>query len=137
MGRSRQGDAFIEDHLTELEAMRAWVDARTHSELTIEVSNITTTSVEVEVQGTFAPGAKPRRVLTRMAARLTTHHALDFRKSAFGADVDNSLLLTLARGTPGLQTLDTATFLPAASFAFIVSEPRGSRHRADRGRGGG
>jgi len=107
----RNGGAFS---VAELGAMKAWLEERVRSYMTIDVENVTLTSVEVEAQITLEPGYRLRAVLTSVADRVVTHPALDFRKAEFGSDVDNSLLLALVRDTPGVRSVDTASFLPAA-----------------------
>lgn len=109
---------------TRLAAIKAWIEQRVRSNLLAEVVNGTFTSVEVYAQVGLEPNTSLRTVWKAAAERLVAQ-ALDFRKRAFGQDVDEALLLSLVRQTPGVASLVTETFTPSADVAVgAYSLPR-------------
>lgn len=99
----------------ELAAMTTYLEARTRSFQSFTFANVTLTSVEVEARITVSPGYTLTGVWKDAASRLATY--LDFRTWPFGTDVDEAALLALVRNTPGVASLETGTFLPAADVS--------------------
>lgn len=106
----RNGGTFT---AAQLAALVAYAEDRVRSHLTVEVSAVTLTSVEVEARITLEPGATLEGCWQAASSRLATY--LDFRRWAFGGAVDNADLLSLVNTTPGVATLDTGSFLPSSS----------------------
>jgi uncharacterized phage protein gp47/JayE len=111
----RNGGPFSTANLT---ALDTYAGQRVRSYLTVECSNVTLTSVEVEAQITLDPDVTLEDVWKEAANRLASF--LDHRKWAWGEDVDEADLLTIVNGTPGVATLVTATFLPASDVTVAV-----------------
>lgn len=105
----RNGGTFTS---AELLAMETYANARVRSYMTVDLDNITLTSVQVSAQITLDPDATLEAVYRTAADRLAQY--LDFRKWQFGAPVDEAALLSIVRQTPGVASLVTSTFLPAA-----------------------
>jgi uncharacterized phage protein gp47/JayE len=96
-----------------LEALEGYIAARVRSHLGVDVVNVTMTAVEVKATITLRPSYTLRVVFADAASRITEF--LDIRKREFGEDVDEADLLVLVRQTPGVGSLETATFEPAAN----------------------
>lgn len=96
-----------------LMALEDFIAARVRSHLGIDVVNVEMTAVEVKATITLRPGYDLRGVYATAASRITEF--LDIRKREFGEDVDEADLLVLVRQTPGVGSLETATFEPAAN----------------------
>lgn len=112
----RNGGAFT---TAELDAMETWLAARVRSYLTVSLSNVTLTSIEVEATITLDPGATLEGVGKAAAAALAAF--LDFRKWAWGTSVDEAELLSLVNNTAGVATLQIGTFLPAADVTVAAN----------------
>ena len=108
----RNGGNFSAAELTSIEQ---YVDDRVRSFMVTAASNLTLTSVEVDAEVTLEPGAVLETVWKEASNRLAEF--LDFRKWDFGEDVDEADLLGIVNNTPGVATLSTGTFLPAADVA--------------------
>ena len=108
----RNGGTFSTAKLTALEA---YMEQRVRSYMVVDLENITLTAVEVEAVITLDPDATLEGVGKTAAATLAAF--LDFRKWEFGADVDEADLLSMLNATPGVSTLETSSFLPAAQVA--------------------
>jgi phage-related baseplate assembly protein len=96
-----------------LEALADYISARVRSHLAIDVQNATMTAVEVKATITLRPNFTLRQVFASAAGRITDF--LDIRKREFGEDVDEADLLVVVKQTPGVGSLETATFEPAAN----------------------
>lgn len=96
-----------------LAALEDFIAARVRSHLGIDVINATMTAVEVKATITLRPSFTLRQVYASAASRIAEF--LDIRKREFGDDVDEADLLVLVRQTPGVGSLETATFEPAAN----------------------
>lgn len=105
----RDGGGFTAGELT---AIEAYMDARVRSYMTVELTNVTLTSVEVEGIITLDAGATLEDVWKKAAAALAIY--LDWRKWGFGALVPNGDLFSTVNATQGIATLETSSFLPAA-----------------------
>ncbi len=105
----RNGGSFSDAQLREIEV---YIAARVRSYMAVSLDNVTLTSIEVEAQITMNAGATLPGILKAGSARLAIF--LDYRKWRFGGTVDEADLLALVKFTPGVATLVTSTFLPAA-----------------------
>lgn len=106
------GGTFTSDELTALEEYAA---LRCKSETVFEAANVTLTSVEVEAVIGLAPGYTLAAVWKDAASRLASY--LDYRRWGWGVDVDEAQLLSIVSGTPGVASLVTSAFLPAADVS--------------------
>lgn len=111
----RNGGTFS---ATELTALEAYFNQRVRSYMLVELDNITLTAVEVEAVITLDPDYDLASVGKAAAAALAAF--LDYRKWEFGGAVDEADLLTIVNTTPGVSTLETATFLPAAQVTVAA-----------------
>ena len=107
---SRGGGAMSPARLA---ALGDYISDRVRSHLAIDVQNATMTSVEVKATITLRPNFTLRQVFASAAGRITDF--LDLRKREFGDDVDEADLLVLVRQTPGVGSLETATFEPVVN----------------------
>lgn len=98
-----------------LEALEDYANQRVRSYMTVDVTNVTLTAVAVEVKGTLDPGTDIDTFWKAAAGRLATF--LDWRAWEFGVDVDEAELLAVVQGTPGLASMETATFQPSSDVA--------------------
>lgn len=105
----RNGGSFSAAQLT---AMNAYASARARSYLSVSISNVTLTSVEVEARITLEPGYTLEEVWRAAADALVEF--LDYRIWPWGQDVDEADLLTLVNSVAGVGSLETSSFLPAA-----------------------
>lgn len=105
----RNGGDFSTADLLQIET---YIAARARSYMTVDVQNVTKTAVAIEVQGTIESGYTTEGVGRAAASRVADF--LDLRKWGWGVDVDEADLLALVKRTPGMATLDTASFLPAS-----------------------
>jgi len=99
----------------ELAHIKAYLEARSRSFMLFVFENVTKTSVEVEARITISPNYTLDGVWKEAATRLAAH--MDYRSWPFGADPDEAKLLSIVAGTPGVASLETETFLPAADVA--------------------
>lgn len=111
----RNGGAFS---TTELAAIERYLDDRVRSYMVTSLSNVTLTSVEVEAVITLSAGYSLLEVYREAASRLADY--LDWRSWTEGENVDEAALLSIVRTTPGVATLETSSFLPAADV--VVSD---------------
>ena len=108
----RNGGVFSAAQLAQIEE---YIDARVRSYMQTSLANVTLTAVEVEAEITLDPNVTLLQVWQRASARLADF--LDFRKWEFGAEVDEADLAALVSQTPGVASMVTSTFLPAANVA--------------------
>jgi len=112
----RNGSGFTAAERTEAEAFMA---DRARSHMVVNLRNIVLTAVEVEAKITLEPDAVLETVWKEASSRLAAF--LDYRKWQWGGDVDEADLLSVVKGTPGVATLETAAFLPAADVVVAVT----------------
>ena len=105
------GGALSTDSLS---ALNTYIQARSRYPMTVVSANVVLTSVEVECSITLVPGYALAQVWRDAASRLATY--LDFRVWRFGSLVDEAKLLSIVRETPGVASLETSTFVPAADI---------------------
>jgi len=118
---SRNGGGLATD---ELRALELYVQQRVRSEARVELVNATMTAVEVDATVTLDPGtatAAERLEAAYVAAADRLAAFIDFRKWQEGADVDEADLLSIVNETPGIATVNTAAFLPAADVAVAAT----------------
>lgn len=96
----------------ELSALDTFLEARVRYPTDVTSSNITLTSFGVEARVTISPGYTLAEVWREAARRLATY--LDWRLWDFGGTVDEAKLLSIVRETPGIASLETSSFIPAA-----------------------
>lgn len=99
----------------ELAGIGAYIGARVRSYMDVSVDNVTLTSVECEYTITLQAGYTLEAVWRAAASRLADF--LDWRKWAFGGDVDEADLLSIVNNTPGVATLETATAVPSSDVS--------------------
>ena len=110
----RNGGTF---NNTELQAIENLVEARVRSYMACSASNVTLTAVEVEARITLEPGYTLEEVWRAAANSLAAF--LDYRTWSWGQDVDEADLLTIVNSTPGVASLETSSFLPAADTSVV------------------
>lgn len=111
----RSGNVFT---TAALDALELYIGQRSRSHMTVSLQNITLTAVEVEAQITIDTDTTLEAVWKSASGRLADY--LDYRKWDFGADVDEAKLLSLLVDTPGVSSVDTAAFLPAANVVVAA-----------------
>lgn len=97
---------------TQIAFIERYMADRVRSSMTVSLSNLTLTAVEIEAEITMDPDVTLSQVWQRASQLLVTY--LDFRKWSFGQSVDEAALLSIVRQTPGCASLVTETFLPAS-----------------------
>lgn len=111
----RNGSAFS---AAELATIERYLEDRVRSYMTVSLSNVSLTAVEVEATVTLEPGYTLREVYLEASARLGAY--LDWRSWTGGQDVDEAALLALVRSTPGVSSLQTSSFLPASNVSVAI-----------------
>jgi uncharacterized phage protein gp47/JayE len=99
------------------DAIKAYLEDRVRSYLTITLEEVTLTSVEIEAQITLEQGAVLEDVWRAYASKVATY--LDWRKWVPGDDVDWAKLFDLLVVTDGVATVDPATFSPSADVDVV------------------
>lgn len=112
----RNGGSFSATTLTALET---YMNQRVRSYMAVSLANVTLTSVEVEARITLEPDATLASV--GKAASVALAAFLDYRKWAWGTDVDEADLLSIVNATSGVASLETSSFLPAANVAVAAA----------------
>lgn len=113
---TRNGGGLSSD---ERAALTAFMQDRMRSNMRVQLTNVVPTAVEVSADITLQPGTgttKQRLKAAWTAACDRLAAFLDFRKwdPEEATSVDNSDLLALVSQTPGVATLLTSSFVPAA-----------------------
>lgn len=106
------------------EALGRFMSQRLRSTYAVEVLNLEATAVEVEADITLTPGSgTPQQRLEatwrKVADRLANY--LDWRKWPEEEAVDEAKLLAIVRNTPGVASLQTSTFEPAADIEIAAA----------------
>lgn len=99
--------------------LAAYIQSRISYEVTVSISNVTMTAVEVSASVNLTPGYTLKQVWIDSVTSLATY--LDLNRWPWGTDVDNSQLLRILLDTEGLASLDTATFTPAADVTVATN----------------
>lgn len=105
----RNGGTFTAN---EMDALKAYVEARLRSGMNVELVNTTLTAVEIEAQVTLDRNVTLEEAWRRAADRYAIF--LDWRKWPAGDDVDEADLLGIMNQTEGVATVVTSTFRPAS-----------------------
>lgn len=99
-------------------ALARYMSGHLRSKLTVEVLNLELTAVEIEADVTLDPivGLTPAERLARAWRNCADTLAvyLDFRKRAYGDDIDEAVLLSIVTRSDGVATVSTSSFLPAS-----------------------
>lgn len=108
----RNGGPFTTAALAEMES---YIEDRVRSYMAVSLGNVTLTSVEVEAVITLNADATLESIGKAASSSLAAF--LDYRKWKRGTAVDEADLLTIVNTTPGVATLESASFLPASDVA--------------------
>lgn len=99
--------------------LAAYTQSRIPYEVTVSISDVTMTAVEVTATVNLTPGYTLKQVWIAAVTGLAAY--LDLNRWPWGTDVDNSQLLRILLDTDGLASLDTATFTPAADVTVATN----------------
>jgi uncharacterized phage protein gp47/JayE len=99
---------------TEIADMETFVEQRVRSYMEVSIENITLTSVEIEAQITIESDGVLEDIWREYSQRVAAY--LDFRKWAFGTDVDSIAIRKILEDVPGVAAVDQATFSPSVDI---------------------
>lgn len=108
----RNGGGFSTSELSDLET---FIESRVRSFMTIDLSNVALTSVEIDAQILLEANVTLQEVWKEYSSRAAAY--LDYRKRIFGEDADFSDLRKVLERVPGVASVDKTTFLPATDVA--------------------
>lgn len=99
-------------------ALKLYVDQRMRAGNGVELLDVTLTSVQVNATVSLDTDATLNVVWRAAAARIAT--LLDTRTWPWGQTVERADLITLVNTTPGVASLNSTTFLPAADVTVAA-----------------
>lgn len=93
-------------------SLQLYMDQRMRAKTTVQVLDLTLTQVSVEATVTIDGTTTLRAVWIAAVSRYASR--IDPRTAEFGVDVQRADLITILNTTPGVEDLNSTTFLPAA-----------------------